>query len=149
MSIMAAAKALFGGSAGKVAEKAADGIIDGLDALIYTAEEEARDNASEASQQRLHNLKQLKLLIESEKVMNQETNVVLRFLQKMPRIIGGNAVMIWFSWNLFLFTSPVWALANGFKPYIPTGEMAMLLGVIFSAVWMTRTIEKKIGVSNK
>ena len=149
MAILSAITGLFGGSAGKIAEKATEGIIDGFDALIYTAEEEARDNASEAASSRLQQLKQLKLLLESEKVMNQETNVILRLLQKSPRIIGGNAVMIWFAWNLFLHTMPGWAAVNGYAPYTPTGEMATLLMVIFGAVWMTRTIEKKMGVSNK
>ena len=134
---------------GKTVEKAVDGVIDGFDALIYTAEEEARDNASEATSARLQQLKQLKLLLESERVMNQEANVVLRLLQKAPRIIGGNAVMIWFAWNLFLHTMPAWAELNGYAPYTPAGEMATLLMVIFGAVWMTRTIEKKMGVSNK
>ena len=97
----------------------------------------------------MQQLKQLKLYIESERVLNQEANPVIRLLQKAPRIIGGNAVMVWFAWNLFLHTMPAWASENGYAPYTPEGEMATLLMVIFGAVWMTRTIEKKMGVSNK
>lgn len=140
---------ILGVFGGKSAEKAVDGVISGIDALIYTDEEKARDGADSEAAQRVQGLKEIKLFIESEKLMNQETNVILRLLQKAPRIIGGNAVMVWFAWNLFLHTAPTWALDNGYKAYEPSGQMGTLLMVIFGAVWVTRTIEKKMGVSNK
>jgi len=140
-------KSLFSGA--DVASKATDGIINGIDALIFTDEEKAKVNADADAASRAQQLKQLKLMLESQKVMNQEANPIIRLLQKMPRIVGGNAVMIWFAWSLFLFTMPECAASHGFAQYLPSGEMANLLMMIFGAVWMTRTIEKKIGVHNK
>ena len=140
-------KSLFSGA--DVATKATDGIINGIDALIFTDEEKAKVHADADAASRAQQLKQLKLMLESQKVMNQEANPIIRLLQKLPRIVGGNAVMVRFAWNLFLLTMPEWAAAHGFAPYLPSGEMANLLMMIFGAVWMTRTIEKKIGVHNK
>ena len=79
-------KSIF--SSGDVVGKATDGIISGIDALIFTDEEKSKVSADADAANRAQQLKQLKLMLESQKLMNQEIIHYLKFLhyanQELP-----------------------------------------------------------------
>jgi len=120
-----------------------------LDQAFYTAQEKAKDGQLKDENDMANELERLRLVYQHEQTLNGEANLILRTLQKLPRIIGANGVVSWFVWNLWLFTMPDWAASHGFAPYTPTDYMAWLLGGIWAVVWGSRYYEKKNGVSNK
>ena len=146
MSILGKVAKLLTGGAGEAVVSAGTTM---LDEAFYTSQERAKDGQLKDEKDMSNELDRLRLVYEHERTLNKETNSFIRLLQKLPRIIGANGVVIWFVWNLWLLTLPTWAAEHGAVAYIPSGTMAALLGGIWAFIWATRSIEKKNGTHNQ